>query len=167
MCRLHFLSIGEHAGRLLVFRTDVEDVSAEARAKIQQAVVDQKSAISRQQHVQRLQACAEHVATHPVVKLLVGVAIFVTLVMAMLLASVEEHEHPDIYRTCATLDFILTLFFLAELLTNCVAYWFWTFWSNGWFLFDTAIVTFSVVDMLASSIHVPALKHIRVLRIFR
>ena len=46
------------------------------------------------------------------------------------------------------IDTTLTIFFIVERTFNMVAFWFWEFWSDGWFIFDTIIVTLSGTSYL-------------------
>jgi len=77
----------------------------------------------------------------------------------------HSEDNAELVAAFDTIDLVLTFFFLAELLVNMVAFWFWHFWGNGWYLFDTVIVILSLLDISQSNM--PAVKHVRVLRIFR
>ena len=81
-------------------------------------------------------------------------------------ASGGTVSYKQALRIFDTTSDILTVFFMVELVLSMTAYWFWQFWGNGWFLFDTFVVAMSVVE-LALPDDMPGVKQMRILRSFR
>ena len=81
-------------------------------------------------------------------------------------ASGGTVSYKEALRIFDTTSDILTVFFMVELVLSMTAYWFWQFWGNGWFLFDTFVVAMSVVE-LALPDDMPGVKQMRILRSFR
>ena len=61
---------------------------------------------------------------------------------------------------------VLLVIFMLELALNMTAYWFWDFWGDGWYLFDTFIIFLCVMELILPD-DVPGVKQIRVLRTLR
>ena len=64
------------------------------------------------------------------------------------------------------LNFILTIVFTAELMTNMYAHWLIEFITNRWSVFDLIVVVLSLVTLGPLDLPISVLRALRVLRLF-
>jgi hypothetical protein len=64
------------------------------------------------------------------------------------------------------LNFVLTIVFTVELLTNMYAHWLVEFMTNSWAIFDLVVVTLSLVTLGPLNLPISVLRALRVLRLF-
>ena len=64
------------------------------------------------------------------------------------------------------LNFVLTIIFIVELLTNMYSHWLVEFVTNSWAMFDLIVVTLSLVTLGPLNLPISVLRALRVLRLF-
>jgi len=169
---LHTSSHGEYSGRVFSFRCSQETDLDCWVACIYHTSDEAKERDFRanSSHFRRLQrwmqaAYASNLFQFTIVSLIVA-NFFVNVVEAETIPQGDDRIPYDV------LDKVFTWIFLAELIFNMTANWFWTFWTSGWNMLDVLVVVVSLVSLVMEmgdpdSSPIPAVKIIRVLRAFR
>jgi hypothetical protein len=68
--------------------------------------------------------------------------------------------------TLDSLNMAFTLLFTVELLVNLFSHWIWDFITNPWSLFDSVVVTMSLIVLGPLNFPISMLRALRVVRLF-
>ena len=69
--------------------------------------------------------------------------------------------------TLERIDTFFTVIFTVELAINAYSHWFWSFVTDGWNVFDTVVVTLSLVALGPIAMPINVLRSLRAFRVVR
>jgi len=158
---------GFNSGRSYYFRTQTTeqrdawvDVLKEAVKRAKRRKVAQESSIFR-----TAQARVREVYDSSAAQGLVALLICSNFVINAAQAEVQPAEGSYEEEVFGYLDTAFTAAFGFELACNLFSHWFWTFFRDGWSVFDLIVVAVSLVSIGVEE--VPGLSILRLLRAFR
>ena len=158
---------GYNSGKVFIFRSASPETNTDTIKFLLQAAREAVTDSRRSNRFANFQGHLLHFTHSTPFQIVVTLLIFAGFAQTCIESQLQSDKESTLGKVFKWLDISLCIIFVCELLVNLLANWFWGFFGNAFYLFDTVIVVVSLIAILPGFESFPGVKQMRIFRTAR